>query len=234
MKKIIKMFLKNNTKNNYSPYIVVHIPKTAGTSFRVAIQESINKSSILFDYGEHSKKTSKKVLNFTYGEEQEKLPLYMFNQNIKFLIGHFSISKYYESFPNARFCTFLRHPIQRVISEYKHKQKLNDYKETFQTFYSQKNQINRQYSLLQGMNLDQLFCFGLTEEYDKSIRLFNKMTGSNLQILELNLGKKNIQEKYELDEGVYKALKQLNDKDIQLYEEAKNLFYKKLQEYGIE
>ena len=42
--------------------LFVHIPKTAGTSFRLAAQQFYGENNVFFDYGLESVETSKEIL----------------------------------------------------------------------------------------------------------------------------------------------------------------------------
>lgn len=232
--------LKNKALNSLKLFekksascIFVHIPKTAGTSFRIAIERDIKLDKILYDYGKNSKTTSPFIVDTLYSDNILSLPYVLQKNDIKFIIGHFNVGKYLTIFEKPKIVTFIRDPLQRIVSEYKHKQRLDNYKQSFETFYMQDNQQNKQFKFLQGVKLKDIFFMGLTEEYHKSITLFNKKTNLNIKELILNRSEKSIHSEYEISEKTRKILEELNDKDMELYREAKKFFYKELEKYEI-
>ena len=75
--------------------VSVHIPKTAGSSFRTLLTQ-IYGNRLALDYGgEVTGLGSAEVVH-----------------------GHFAATKYLERFPDAKIITWLRHPVERVISYY--------------------------------------------------------------------------------------------------------------------
>ena len=46
--------------------ILVHIPKTGGTSLRVAAEQCFGRKHMLYDYGERARLTSELVLQWVY------------------------------------------------------------------------------------------------------------------------------------------------------------------------
>lgn len=213
--------------NNTSPYVFVHIPKTAGTSFRIAIERKIKLDKVLYDYGKSSRTTSPLIVETIYSDKALELLKHL--NEIKFIMGHFNVTKYYTILQKPKIITFIRDPLQRVISEYKHKQRLDGYSEPFETFYTQENQQNKQYKFLGGVKLEDIFFIGLTEEYDKSILLFNKKTNLKIHVLGLNKSEKSLQAKYDIPDKTRKVLEELNSKDMDLYIKAKKIFYQELE-----
>ena len=55
-----------------SPIYFVHIPKTAGTSFRKASETFFGLRHVVYDYADDSNETSPFILDIVYGEEQGK------------------------------------------------------------------------------------------------------------------------------------------------------------------
>ena len=100
-------------------YIFVHIPKTAGTSFRLSAADYFGKNKIVGHYNKESNATSQVVKNFWYESNDKKLYKEMLQKKEKkFITGHICLDDYYEFIPEAKYVTFLRDPLQRVISSY--------------------------------------------------------------------------------------------------------------------
>ena len=79
--------------------ISVHIPKTGGVTFREVLK-SIYKEDIFFHY--------------TPWKKDITLPI--IPDNIKIIHGHIPATKYKHSYPEGKFITWLRNPIEIPIS----------------------------------------------------------------------------------------------------------------------
>ncbi len=84
--------------------ISVHIPKTAGTTFKKVLQQVYSEEEIFFDYPHRGPQRNRML-------KKEK-------PNIKIIHGHFPGNKYDLKFPEAKKIIWLRNPIERLISHY--------------------------------------------------------------------------------------------------------------------
>lgn len=94
--------------------IYVHIPKTAGTSLRHILEEYAEKDGVFAAYpGERSAYRS--VHDWARLSNEEK-------GRIRVVVGHYHFAAFnrYIDAKEKRFMTFLRDPVARVISLYKH------------------------------------------------------------------------------------------------------------------
>jgi hypothetical protein len=212
------------------PFVFIHIPKTAGTSFRIGVQEKFNDKSIIMDYKQHSNKTSQVIQDTVYSNQKHLLVNEIIQRNkIKFITGHFTASKYLDIFDtNVRWCTFFRDPIQRVISEYNHLVSRYGYDKSLQEFCILPNNCNKQFNAISGIKLDDFFFFGITEYYNESITLFNKLTNMDISSIKQNIGRKIIDCQYNLNTDLLELIQNNNLKDIELYQQAVQKFLKML------
>ncbi len=201
------------------PIIYLHIPKTAGTSFRVSAARYFGGDYTLSDYGPGSDSTSEEVLAAIYDQEDIDA-LRAKGLKAKFFGGHFSLPKYREVFPQSPVVTFFRDPVDRVVSEFIHFTNHHDYTGTLEEFYTSARFQNRQQRSLGGAKPTDLDFFGLTEHYEKSLAMFNQRYGTRLELAELNKGNYGSTTKLKPSAAQIDEIRHLNQADIAIYETA--------------
>src|SRR5690349_11399388 len=103
--------------------ISIHIPKTAGTTFRYLLLD-IYKNKLIEDYPEEFIQEYQDVSDTEYFLHKDIFTLHpfsKFNRKVwKYLFtqeciyGHFEFARYAQV-PNSQFITWLREPVQRLI-----------------------------------------------------------------------------------------------------------------------
>ena len=171
--------------NNF-PLFFIHIPKTAGSSFRVAAEQYFGSEATYFDYGNGSKETHPDILKFEYESKDRYLAAKSIKKNAKFLSGHVIYPKYAPFFPAKSVVTFVRDPAQQVRSHYEHFSRLHGYKGSFEDFIKENRFANMQSKALNGIWTDAIGFIGITERYNESIALFNKYYGTGIKVLDIN------------------------------------------------
>jgi len=203
----------------------VHIPKTAGTSFRKACESYFGTAYSVYDYSPSSSETSPLVIESIY---QNQDLLFFFEavkkNKINFLSGHINAGKYIHLFDACKTLTFLRDPVQRVVSEYYHFVRHNNYQGDLPSFYRKPQFINRQSKMLHSVPIESLGFVGLTERYEQGLAILNQAYGTNIQSVSMNMGRKDKTAEYELPEEQLSEIRSLNEDDLQLYDHAKRLF----------
>lgn len=204
----------------------VHIPKTAGTSFRIGAEKSFGSKSIIYDYGANSQDTSKLVRDFAYGKETDFVKIFGIcdKDNIRMISGHMPFHKYLAGCGARNTIAFVRNPVQRVASEYYHHVRNNNLKESFESFYRQDKNRERQSKSLGAMPLAAFGFLGITESYSKSLEQINAVYGLSVPGLKLNQGEKRVENEYKFSEEVSEEIKKLNRKDMDLYRRSCLLF----------
>ncbi|ALM53723.1 sulfotransferase family 2 domain-containing protein [Halomonas huangheensis] len=204
----------------------VHIPKTAGTSFRLGAERHFGSDNIIYDYGTKARETSEMVKETLYGDHTD---LWKFGQRFHekgaaLVAGHVNIGRFVSIFGAQNTVTFLRDPLQRMASEYAHFVRHFDYKGSFKEFYSRPVMQNRQSKILHGVNLEAIGLLGLTERYADSLELINALYGIDILHREDNQGKSSLAAPHKFTAEDEAELKRLNHRDITSYKYSKQLF----------
>lgn len=94
-------------------FISIHIPKTAGTTLAYIFDYGSGRR-IMYDYkADYSNATMDDLAWW-----QRHKPF--IERQFDFIHGHFFYRKYADLFPDADYLACLRHPVERIISQYNH------------------------------------------------------------------------------------------------------------------
>ena len=220
IKKFIAFKPKQYSQHCNSLYFI-HIPKTAGTSFREALERSFH---VYKDYGEDSKQTSPVIKQYLYDEDDlYSLKKKVLEKNSFCLTGHTSMMKYISFVPIEHTVTFIRKPVEQLLSHYNHFVMLHDYKGELAEFLKKPMNKNLQSRCLQGLPLGLIGYIGLTEKYDESIDIINQQYGLSLGRKKYNVNKSRALIGNELEQHLNERFLEKNKQDIEMYEEAKFL-----------
>jgi len=204
------------------PYLFVHLPKTAGTSFRLAVQRTFG-GRVAYDYGVETPATSDLVRQYVY--RQADLPALherLRRDRIVMLGGHVPYERYASIFTPSQVITFLRDPVERIVSEYHHACRMNGFEGTLLKFAERPHHRNRQSAILHGVSLAAAGFVGVTEHYRLSLRVIRERLGWSLPNFAANQNpdRTELTRKYPLTAGEQTQLREWNKSDIALYEEA--------------
>lgn len=198
--------------------ISVHLPKTAGTSFRHSLQDYYGDKLLqnytdppqrLYDIERNSKavKIAFETLDVDY-------------KNVECIHGHFLPFGYLllKNVHPITFITWMRNPVERIASNYYHV--LQYYKNWNRPFhykmieekwslekYCLCNEMRNIYSkFLWGFPLEYFEFIGITEHYEEDFRCFaNKYLSPGIQSIRLNVNKES--------NGTYRIDKSLRKKN---------------------
>ncbi|WP_299595791.1 hypothetical protein [uncultured Microbulbifer sp.] len=206
------------------PLVFVHVPKTAGTSFRFGVDQVLGAERVVRDYGPESPETSAIVRDWVLGERD----LWQFcrafdDSGFQFITGHFNAQRYVPAFGLQRFITFLRDPVQRVYSEYQHFVRHYEYKHDFPTFYRSAPFINRQLRMFDNIAWPALGMIGFTEHYPESLEFIQEKFGLAVPVLEENKGREKVEE-YAIPGAQLEEMAEINQKEIRFYRAALEQF----------
>ncbi|QGQ70028.1 sulfotransferase family 2 domain-containing protein [Halomonas sp. PA16-9] len=213
-----------------SPLYFVHIPKTAGTSFRKACEDYFGEKEVVYDYYPDIEETSSLIKESIYrNDDFFGFDVRFHLERKKFLSGHVAANKYVCLFGVANTVAFFRDPVQRIVSEYNHFVRHNNYQKDLNTFYHLKHAINRQSRMMTQVPLEALGFIGLTETYNQSLLEINDRYGLKIKQVQLNQGRSSQDIGYDLDDETLSEIRNLNEDDIRLYHRAEALAQQRTQ-----
>lgn len=230
-----------NEQGAAKPLVFLHIPKTAGTSFRDQLERHYGRAAV-FPGRRHIRRFGGTYPPFaTFASSLTEL-----DPSPSVLTGHYSYLEFAQLSANAPVVTFLREPVARSISFLQHVQRLhpeasgksleeiagladgrpNPAIADLQTrlLKSRRDPNTRLHAALD--NLQRLAFIGLVEQYEASIQLFNNTFATNLdhrRALNKGAGSSN-DVSWELRD--FLALH--NREDAALYSAARELFLRRI------
>jgi hypothetical protein len=219
-RKIKKIFSnqKREKKQTYNRFFFVHIPKTAGTSFRLSLESTFE---IVKDYGNNSKSTSSVVQQYSYNENDLfQMEKQLANKQNIFLSGHTPLIKYIDFVPVENTITFVREPLEQILSHYNHYVSHHHFTGTLDDFLEKPFAKNFQSKFIQMLPLGLIGFVGLTEQYDQSIEMINNQYSLDLASKKVNVNKsKQFTEKV-LGKDLNNKFLKNNQQDLAMYDEA--------------
>lgn len=226
-------------KNNNTKIIFTHIPKTAGTTIRDILENQYGSRNVSLIY---SQKNIEQDLNTQLAT------------GAKVIMGHFRYPDFINKTESIEFLTFLRNPVQRVISHYKYVASSKDpvhiqliqQAESIEQFALLESQSNLQTKYLSGYTDEEFlkdsdsalvvakenlknYLIGITELFDESIVLFKeKLNWKKAYYVPINKSK---DDKLIISKELEKSIANSNKLDIKLYEFALSRFKKAINDF---
>jgi len=208
--------------------VSVHIPKTAGSSFRDLLIQSLG-DQVCLSYDQ------KPLRNRAEGTALTKVEPRAEPYACAVLHGHFVADRV--SLPvdaNQRYAVWLRHPVERLISHYffwKREpyldqplcRRLIDEDMDIETFAALDAMRDLQGFFLGDIPLDDFDFVGITEHFGPSIQRFNATFGTDLGqalIANANSAKPGSGYRAMIGDKAYETIASLNARDMTLYEQA--------------
>jgi hypothetical protein len=214
--------------------ISIHIPKTAGTSFRNTLKGVYGEQGVVrldIDLARQEVRVNEQRY------EQRQLP-----GLTRVAHGHFSyplLKKNFDLPQGLPIITWLRDPAERVISNYFYLAKrlaeeleeerkglniLSKMQRSLLEYAAHDLNQNRMSKFLEGLDLEDLFFVGIQEDYDRSLeRLAGLLGWENYPVFHHNqTGKED--SRVSAEERA--RIRELNPKDVALYERALELLEK--------
>jgi hypothetical protein len=233
------------TKEHLAAMILsIHIPKTAGTSFRHYLQGVFGRR-LLNDYGDWPSIRTEEALRHN---EQRRLDMLTridaIRKEFDIIHGHYLLEKYMSVFTNPTLLTFVRDPYQHAISTYHHAKRSKAYhnpgvRQFHESQMTLREMIeaspNHQTLFLSGAAIEDFAMAGLTEAYERSIALFRVIfaVGSPASIERRNVNPSQNGKPYEVTDDVRRLVDKYRPEDVALYHRARERFEALARRYGV-
>lgn len=202
------------------PLVFVHVPKTAGTSFRHALVHQFGEAGLAMDYGPKAFETTPLVRRLVYEEpDVSRLREEMIKAGQKVLCGHVQAERYADAFGRRNLLVIVREPIQRLVSEYQHFRRHHGETRGFVEFYRDSRFIDRQVRMAGAVATADYGFVGLTERYAETVALANRQYGWDLPVVQVNLGRPSLNTAYRLEPPLEAEVAELNRRDLDYYRE---------------
>lgn len=206
--------------------VFVHVPKTAGTSFVQTLLD-LGLGDAIRDYNDcpiHRNRVMVKVNALLFAKKFKPVP------EAEILYGHFLARKYH-SLKGRRLVTWLRNPVQRLVSHYDYWQREYDPATAcplhrrmieecwdFQRFALGAELRNLQSYFLWGVPLKDFDFVGVTENYSQDLRKFGVRFNAHIKSsCQLNIRPDSPNP---LSTAMRKRIEQWHAKDMRLYSQA--------------
>lgn len=219
--------------------ISIHVPKTAGTSFRNSLAREFG-DRLLWAYGTRplssffADRVTRLKYKFKVLKDKEKLA-----RDYDAIHGHF-VGHLYDRLPVPKqYCLFLRDPLSRVVSHYVYCMQGDESRETWRHSlwshvvrnrldiysFAALPEMRNLYGIFLGKKRIEEFDFvGLTEEYAVSLQLFEKIFGIPMDEEKVNVAKPTNNERFlpsSLDRGL---LAKTQEKNRDIYDRGRRRF----------
>jgi len=214
--------------NNIS-LVSIHIPKTAGTSFRAILQDQIGKRKV----AKLDINNSGTVLLNNKILEKKRI-----HKRIEAIHGHFTFAEVQEKFAfrdDVQYITWLRNPVARVVSNYRFLNKiianrLNELPDenlmarmgkTLVEFAAVQENQNVMHKYLKGASLEKFSFVGIQDQFESELtRLEDIMSWPRVSNRKHNVTGKSASS---IDPETTAFIKSVNKEDVILFEQVLQL-----------
>jgi hypothetical protein len=224
--------------------VSIHIPKTAGKSLRLRLAAAFGRR-MLCDYGDWiGLDTPEARAQRAAQAELLRARLDAVRRDYDIVYGQFIADKYVGLFESAAFTAFVRDPYQQAVSHYqfllRHPELKHPWVRKFHELRPSLPEViaatpNFQSIFLGSLELKELAMVGLTEQYDRSVALFESVFGLKLppEAERGNVNPGRLGAAYAIDPAVRKAIDVHRAADVELYQRAREAFARLAARHGV-
>jgi hypothetical protein len=224
--------------------VSIHVPKTAGKSFRRRLEASFGPR-LLTDYGDWiGLDTPEARVQRAERAASVRARRDEILRDYDFIYGQFIADKYLGLFPTAAFTAFFREPCQRAVSHYefllRHTELdhpwIRQFHETRPALVDLIKIVPSYQSIFLGeVATEDLAMVGLTEQYERSIALFEAVFDRKLppEVTRENVNPLRADDGYRVDPTVRKAIDTYHAADVELYHRACDRFARLAARFGV-
>ncbi len=211
--------------------VFLHVPKTGGSAVRTALVGGCRDRRVLFDYGADEKQTTPALRDALSADgrpgQGASLRRHFGDRRGLLLIGHFQADKYWDAFHPDSFVTFLRDPIDRLISEYNHHVERYGAELELEAFIATTRFSRHVSNLFRGVDPAEFGFVGFTDTFEDDLRALSSRLGRPLVAVRENEGtyapglrekagdpefRKQVRRFVAVDHAIYRRLRNRYDK----------------------
>lgn len=216
----------SRSKMNDDHFFFVHIPKTAGTSFRNTLKA---RYGVINDYGLTSGQTNKAVKDNIYiKNDPYGLLSHLRNKPSAWICGHVSLEKYINFVPVTHSVAFVRAPLGQFVSHCNHSISKHEFEGDLEGFLSKRGTSNLQSRLLSYLPLGLIGHVAITEHYDDSLKIISSHLGLQLQTENANVNNAKTFNEVDIEPALVSKILAKNKHDVNLYNEACFIHHQRL------
>lgn len=210
------------------PRLFIHIPKAAGSSFRESLRLSIGDENLFADYPNRKEYKEGSAYKFLRkNDDPDSFRNLLNSQRNPWVIGHVSHERYADLIPLENTFAFVRHPVDRLVSLYKHKCRHKGLSMSFEDFVNQESVHNIQSKHLPLAYVSKLAFIGLAEEYSASLSYLNWKYGLKLSEVRRQVSPKA--QRVDVPQVLFDKICQKSSEDLAVYKAAKKIFKEKIE-----
>ena len=205
------------------PILFIHIPKTAGTSLNASAETCFGVDTVERDYGPDAPHTSALVKEYIYGPET--VDQFAFHEAFrssgkKWLAGHFAAERYLQFLGCENTISFVREPVDRVISEYLYRRRSQGLEQSFEDFYRSPDETNKQFRFIGQVPWRTFHFVGTQERYGEGLLHLGETLGIAIEAQTKNRRTDSRHESISAEER--QDIAKWNARDIEFYADVSN------------
>lgn len=173
----------------------LHVPRTGGTALRKAFIDALGADKVLSLFTRYGSETSPAARKIIFDERDghdpqryDKLSDYIVAKGVGLFASHHSAARL-NCFEPRRCFIILRHPVDRIVSEYRYVRHRRHTDMSFDAFISDPRRQNAQSKILAGVKLEDLGAIGLFDHYEDFVHRLNGTYDLSLQVRRENENK---------------------------------------------